>query len=116
MISAISALFSQTLHWLSFIDGHIRRGVRSHLRRSAFIEPKSQDAHLSVQKESESQSRNHDEITIKACPKMIRYFGIWVLLPTTGKLKTKADPLDCLGPFTPATALAACGRLHQAVR
>eukprot|EP00971_Amphidinium_carterae_P191940 3808534-Amphidinium_carterae.1 len=50
----IIALFNQTLDWLSFIDGHIRRGVKSHIRRSAFIEPNSQDAHQSSQRESES--------------------------------------------------------------
>eukprot|EP00971_Amphidinium_carterae_P031351 617601-Amphidinium_carterae.1 len=58
MISVISALFSQTLDWLSFIDGHIKRGLKSHIRRSAFIEPKSQDADHSVQNQSQTGMRS----------------------------------------------------------
>eukprot|EP00971_Amphidinium_carterae_P248536 4933943-Amphidinium_carterae.1 len=66
MISVNSVLFSQTWYWLSFIDGHIKKVVRSQIRvrRSAFIEPKchSQDAQQSVQRESKS---DQCEITIK---------------------------------------------------
>eukprot|EP00971_Amphidinium_carterae_P166430 3298357-Amphidinium_carterae.1 len=62
--SVISALLSQTLDWLPFIGGHISKDVMSQVRSSAFIEPKSHDAHQSAQRESESESES-DQCEIK---------------------------------------------------
>eukprot|EP00971_Amphidinium_carterae_P308471 6129953-Amphidinium_carterae.1 len=57
MISVISALFSQTLNWLSFIAGYTKGGVKKHIeRRSAVIEPKvAVKTRISQFRESQSQ-------------------------------------------------------------
>eukprot|EP00971_Amphidinium_carterae_P058155 1150337-Amphidinium_carterae.1 len=80
MISISNALFNKTRYWLSVIVGYIRKGVKSHIRvrRSAFLEPtsQSQDAHPSVQRESEL---NQYEIKIKECKRHVKHTEFYML-------------------------------------
>eukprot|EP00971_Amphidinium_carterae_P274928 5455217-Amphidinium_carterae.1 len=57
MIGTVSAMFSQLWHWLSFIGYHFKSG-------------QSQDAHQSIQRESESiqteSESDQSELTLKS--------------------------------------------------